>query len=702
MTTDPSHASSRVGPQIGFAILSLGMVLLCLKGGFFGQIGAGTLHIPAPGPGHWRIPAGPFMLLFLCTWITGLALFILFPRGISRKRSWILLGLLALLCRLALFSHIPSDDVNRYLWEGRMITESINPYHHAPLSEELAKLAKDDPYHSEINHPDLPAAYPPFALLIFSAVAHLWYHPIAMKLILIAFDMGTLFCILLLLKHRGTDPRWAALYAFNPVILYSFAGQAHFDSMQNFFLLAALVLYDRRRWGWMFLCAGLAIQSKYVGILVLPFLLQRENLKFTPVVVLALFVPYTPFLSADNSQLFYCITHFAQNFAFNGSIHGVLLGFFGSLGTATAVTKVLLGLVLLAGYWYFHPTRKTVFQNDPISGSFFALGALLVLSPTVHFWYLTWIIPFLCLRPMASWMLLTLTVTGYFITPGIQHQTGTWRLPLSVQILEWTPFLLLLTRDAFLGWHRARFSARPPEPRSISVIIPTFNEAETIASCIEAANGDSAVSEILIIDAGSTDETVELARKSGATVIEHTCPPESGGGRGGQVAAGIKAATSDVVAILHADTILEPPGFTRILECLQKEPTVVGGSVGSVFDGKGFHLRLLESANDFRAACLGISFGDQVQFFRRAPVVACNSYPDIPLMEDVELNFRLTRLGRLAFLFGSARVSARQWQSRGLTRTALVLRLVGTYLMKRLFGKPDTLAMYRRYYGERR
>ncbi len=208
--------------------------------------------------------------------------------------------------------------------------------------------------------------------------------------------------------------------------------------------------------------------------------------------------------------------------------------------------------------------------------------------------------------------------------------------------------------------------------------------------------------EAILVDGGSIDDTPLQAVQAGARVIRHDAPPGAGGGRGGQIRAGVAAAEGDVVAVVHADTRVAADEFGRMLALLRQQPMIVGGAIGGCFQGRGIPLRLLEAANDFRAVFLGISFGDQVQFFRRRPAAAADLYPDIPLMEDVELSLRLQGLGRTAFLFGEAEISARRWRSGVSRRAGLIIRLFASYLWQRLFGPPDTLAMYRKYYGGER
>jgi len=671
------------------------MLLLCLIAAHSGPVGEHALTLPGLG----SLPAGRFIALWAGTWLLGLALLLAFPRHLSPRHAAGVILLTALLCRLVLLPHPPSDDINRYLWEGRLITHGINPYGHAPQSPELAQLAATDPYQPHVNHPDMTAAYPPFVLLAFAAVTQLWYHPMALKLLIIVWDLGTLCFLLALLRHRRLDARWAILYAFNPITLFSFAGQAHFDALQGLFLMGALFWYDRRRWGWMFLFAGLAVQSKYAAVLALPLLLRRDNLRYAPVALAAIVLPALPFVTSGVAPLFASLITFADAFAFNGSVHALLAAVLHSRESATLICKLLLIATLLYGWARYTPARRGRFKDDPVPGIFFVLGAALLLAPTLHVWYLSWILPLLVLRPTGSWLLLSLTAAFYFVTVGIAHHTGEWRLPRWALLAEWLPFWLIFLSEARRAWcHRGTPLMTAPV-RSVSIIIPARNEAARIGACVRSVLQDSSVREVIVVDGGSQDETVRIAREAGARILMHTAPPEAGGGRGGQCTAGLRIATGDVVAIVHADTRVERPVFTQALQLLNRDATVVGGAVGSCFGELGGPLRMLGLANDFRAAFLGLAFGDQVQFFRREPVVQLNAYPAIPLMEDVELSARLRELGRTVFLFGDADVSARAWQSGRVRRALLIIWLVALYRWQRLWKRTNPLAMYRRYYA---
>ncbi len=271
-------------------------------------------------------------------------------------------------------------------------------------------------------------------------------------------------------------------------------------------------------------------------------------------------------------------------------------------------------------------------------------------------------------------------------------------LPTWMQMATQIPFLFLFVFEAFMSRFERPATKAQSRCLSVSIIIPTRNEEKNISACIQSVSGNRYVSEIIVVDAGSHDQTQMLAQKAGAHVLIHDLPVENGGGRGGQIRAGVHAACGDVAAILHADTILPGIEIDRIVAVLNDHPAVIGGAVGSRFNSPGFQYRFLELANDFRAAFLKISFGDQVQFFRREPVVRKNIFPDLPLMEDVELSIRLNRLGKQVYLCGNVMVSARRWQKKGSKNAVLIIRLLVIYLFKRIWGGPDSVEMYKAYY----
>jgi glycosyltransferase involved in cell wall biosynthesis len=272
-------------------------------------------------------------------------------------------------------------------------------------------------------------------------------------------------------------------------------------------------------------------------------------------------------------------------------------------------------------------------------------------------------------------------------------------LPAWIRTAVRVPFLFLMAWENARTWLSPRKTIQTALCRTVSVVIPTRNEEHHIVRCIRSFAGNSHVCEVIVVDAASGDQTQSLARLAGARVLIHDRSIENGGGRGGQIKEGIDEASGDVVAVVHADSILPENEIDRMIAVLNRCPDIVGGAIGCRFDSSRRRYRFIELANDFRASFLKISFGDQVQFFRRSPVVFHNLFPDMPIMEDVEFSIRLHRLGRRTYLFGNALASTRRWEQAGYQNAGWVVKNVAIYLVHRLRQRPDTSRIYRRYYN---
>jgi rSAM/selenodomain-associated transferase 2 len=196
----------------------------------------------------------------------------------------------------------------------------------------------------------------------------------------------------------------------------------------------------------------------------------------------------------------------------------------------------------------------------------------------------------------------------------------------------------------------------------LTVVIPALDEAEWVADAVRSASAPGV--EVLVVDGGSADATAARAAAAGARVIR-TAP-----GRARQLAAGVAASTGDALLFLHADTRL-PIGFEAALRTALRDPATVGGTFRLRFDRRTPGLRLIEAGARLRVALLGLPYGDQALFARRATLEAIGGVPQVPIMEDLDLVHALRRRGRLALLSLDAVTSARRHRARGPLRTAL-------------------------------
>jgi rSAM/selenodomain-associated transferase 2 len=200
----------------------------------------------------------------------------------------------------------------------------------------------------------------------------------------------------------------------------------------------------------------------------------------------------------------------------------------------------------------------------------------------------------------------------------------------------------------------------------LTIVIPALNEAATLGNCLEALAGTA---EVIVVDGGSSDETVAIAKAAGARVIR------SARGRGAQLKAGADAAQGDWLLFLHADTTLGA-GWRNAVAAHQP-----GRYEAACFrfrlDDPAWQARLIERGVAARTR-LGLPYGDQGLLISRELYDRIGGYRPLPLMEDVDLVRRLPRRPRR--LAADAVTSADRWRREGwLRRSARNLICLSLY-----------------------
>ena len=196
----------------------------------------------------------------------------------------------------------------------------------------------------------------------------------------------------------------------------------------------------------------------------------------------------------------------------------------------------------------------------------------------------------------------------------------------------------------------------------LSIIVPTLNEAARIGAALEAlaplrAHGH----EVIVVDGGSDDATVDLARPLADRVLT------SARGRALQMNAGARAARGEALLFLHADSQLPARADELILRALARS---AWGRFDVEIESRHPLLKVVAAAMNLRSRLSGIATGDQAIFVRRD---AFPGFPQIALMEDIALSRVLKRRGRPASLRERARTSARRWEARGVLRTIFLM-----------------------------
>ena len=191
---------------------------------------------------------------------------------------------------------------------------------------------------------------------------------------------------------------------------------------------------------------------------------------------------------------------------------------------------------------------------------------------------------------------------------------------------------------------------------NISVIIPTLNEADSIASTIFAIGELDENLEIIIVDGGSSDETVLIAERSGLKVLHSEC------GRGQQLHAGATASNGDILWFLHADTIPAKNTVNQINESF-KNPNTVGGNFTILFEGETHAAKFMTWLYP-KLRNIGLIYGDSGIFVRRNIYLKSGGFKPFPLFEDLDFVQRLKHFGNFANLSAIVKTSSRRFQGR--------------------------------------
>ena len=356
---------------------------------------------------------------------------------------WTILGW-ALLFRLTLLASTPiSDDIYRYVWDGRVQLAGINPYLYAPEAPQVAHLR--DALYAGINHKDVSTIYPPLAQFFFRLVCTLQPSLVAMKSGLVLADLLLVLLLVRILRQRGQDPRRVLLYAWNPLAVIEIAGSGHLDVLAVLLLFSALYWLEAgRRTAAVWAGAG-ALLAKFLPALALPLFWkplrgQRRLLWWLPLLIGLGFLPY----AGAGMQLFAGLQTYLLKWRFNDAFFSLCYELLkdpalaqdeAALQQAKLVCAALLGLVLLWACWR---------SADPYQGAFAILGAYVLLTPTLHPWYLIWVLPFFALFPSPAWLFLSASIFLAYDVLSVYSRTGLWEESPWVLWAEYLPFYLLL------------------------------------------------------------------------------------------------------------------------------------------------------------------------------------------------------------------------------------------------------------------
>lgn len=343
-----------------------------------------------------------------------------------------------------------SDDLYRYVWDGRVEAAGINPYRYVPSDTHLAAL-RDEAIYPNINRRTYaPTIYPPVAEYIFFLASRISESPLGMKAAMVALECASIAILLHLLALAGQPLERILIYAWHPLALWEFAGSAHIDAAVVLFV--ALALWARRREArWL---TGIAVAAaalvKFFPAVIFPALYRRGDWKMPLAAAATVALAYLPFLGVGRAVLGFLPGYAAEEGLTNGA--GFFLWNLASVFLPVARTGSLAyvafaGVVLFAVGLYVLLREET---SEHVVTAALALATLFTLLVSPHFaWYFAWLLAFLCLAPSAAVLYLSVaSMLLYFIGGGPDLDGGR----MVVELAIYGPFAVL----AVIEWRRQR------------------------------------------------------------------------------------------------------------------------------------------------------------------------------------------------------------------------------------------------------
>jgi hypothetical protein len=361
----------------------------------------------------------------------------------------------AILFRLSIVFSPPylSDDIYRYIWDGRVQAAGINPYRYIPAAPELAHL-RDDAIYPHINRRDYAhTIYPPVAQIVFLLTTRISESVTWMKLTMVFFEAIAVWAIAHLLISFGLARERILLYAWHPLVIWEFAGSGHADAIAIAFIALALLAWRRNAHlgaGAALACAAL---TKLFPLVLFPALLRQGRWKVSAAFVATIVLAYLAYLSVGPVAALGSLPVYSSEQGLMTGKQYYLLNvarkLFGINGSP--FVYICCGLLVMAAIAFWVLLRKPRAQDKLEAPMALATGTTVLFAP--HFsWYFTWLVPFLCFSP-ALWM--------FYLTIASLLLYGTWLgdSPDDMLVLNSLIYLptLLLALIEFL-WRRRKNS----------------------------------------------------------------------------------------------------------------------------------------------------------------------------------------------------------------------------------------------------
>lgn len=201
----------------------------------------------------------------------------------------------------------------------------------------------------------------------------------------------------------------------------------------------------------------------------------------------------------------------------------------------------------------------------------------------------------------------------------------------------------------------------------LSIVIPVLNEAANLQQQLEALHPTRDDVEIIVVDGGSTDGSVDIARTYATRVFTTSA------GRARQMNLGASHAVADMLVFLHADTVLDDACQQQLITIAKSTGWPLWGHFMVRLTGRHWLLRWVEHLMNLRSRWTEIATGDQTLFVQRSLFQKVGGFPEIALMEDIAISSRLKKYHSPIMIDMAVTTSSRRWERKGVLKTILMM-----------------------------
>ena len=368
----------------------------------------------------------------------------IFLLNISQRYVYFLLTAIIIIRIIFIPVHpVGSDDYYRYLWDGKVQANGVNPYAFAPDAKELGYLHSDI-LPKYVNHSAMKTLYPPLTEILFY-ISYLisGENYLGIKFLLLFFDLITIYGIYLILKKLNTDKKYILLYALSPLPIFQFFVDAHADGFGLAFIIFAIFFYLDKKKILSYILIGLSICIKPIGLLFIPLLFfaeksLTERIKIILVPAFICAAMYIPYIFTGSP--FQALIKFTENWTFNGIVFDILNSFLHNNQKVRLICGIIYFLIFLVILFS---------KKDLLEKIYLSIFLLLIFSPVVHPWYVCWLVILLPFVPRWSGIFYVSLVSLTAITDLNYQLSGTWREYTLVLTLEYVPVLAIFLYEMY-------------------------------------------------------------------------------------------------------------------------------------------------------------------------------------------------------------------------------------------------------------